>query len=593
MSNKDWFTTTPNTKSESATLSKLLTPSSKRKPGSMTAGVYSSLPTVYFIRHGQSVYNAMDELKYSLPRGSIHPCTDIRSVDAPLTLLGRKQALQARSKMYDILHDSNQSIDLVISSPLTRAIQTAMLIFNGSDGCESQYNYVPQNYDKHDNSIMTWLNEYSDTVQYDRSYEILLSASCAENLGCACDIGSSVSALQSTFNSAQHNLNTSLISSHRESCWWFKSDVGLNNATAPLCEPMKRFDIPSQQIKITREPAINLDNRIINFMNFLRSRTERVIAVVAHYTIINRITQQHLHNCDIVKLDWSASKLQQLSLHSQPTIKSFITTKKELIQNEIKHVKCEHHHTGELPISDIADINTDIKHRATHTHNDTSNNNVNAKRTTTLDNSTLDVPDLPTLEQESADHIVAPSKQATELQECTVIAQVKDRDQLQFITDYINNTTTLKQYYKSVDATDYTATIAHASAQSLNQFQLYLTWQSIYMPVQLTELQRRDIIALSVTNNSDCNISNMLAQSIANECDIAPTLIDEFQLNNHMYIVLACNTARIPGSDIPLLDKELEQLVELINQHVATHPLVLHQLTVVDRIADKTSQVLL
>lgn len=536
----------------------------------------AKLPTVYFIRHGQSVYNALDELKYTMPRGSLHPCTDIRSVDAPLTLLGRKQALQARSKMNQQLQDSKQTVDLVISSPLTRAIQTAMLIFNGTDGCEHMYKYEPQNYDKHDPSIVQWLSEYVDTVQYDKEHKLLLSPQCAENLGCACDIGSPVPVLQQTFASQQHLLDTTLIPQHRHDSWWYKADQQLNTVTAPTCEPMKRFDMPSQQIKLTREPPVNLDSRIVNFMQFLKTRAERVIVVVAHYTIINRITQQHLHNCDIVKLDWSATKLKQLSLLTQPTMKNYIASQKQNIERELEKVKQEHQHDT-LPLSDIADINTDME----RTREDAQNDN------------TLDAPELPALEHDTDNQIIdlfTTEHDSPTLHTCTVTAQVKDSDQLQFIIDYINNTTTLKQYYTAVTTSDLRVQLARAEVQNIQNFQQYLVWQNITLPVRLTELQRRDVIGLAVTMQPNCNISTMLAQSILNECDQSPALIENFELQHDLVIVLARNSANIPGIDIPKLDKELEQMVALINEYVAKHPLALNNLTVVaDKTANSTS----
>jgi len=70
---------------------------------------------IFLIRHGQSEFNVVYETDGSDPM--------IR--DAPLTALGQAQARQARDQIADL------NIQLVITSPLTRAIQTALGIFDG------------------------------------------------------------------------------------------------------------------------------------------------------------------------------------------------------------------------------------------------------------------------------------------------------------------------------------------------------------------------------------------------------------------------------------------------------------------------------
>lgn len=70
---------------------------------------------VYLIRHGQSEFNAVHT------DGGPDPMT----FDAPLTQEGFRQAEAARAAVGDL------GIRLVLASPLTRAIQTALCIFDG------------------------------------------------------------------------------------------------------------------------------------------------------------------------------------------------------------------------------------------------------------------------------------------------------------------------------------------------------------------------------------------------------------------------------------------------------------------------------
>ncbi len=70
---------------------------------------------IYLIRHGQSQFNAAHN------EGDNDPLI----FDAPLTDKGRRQAEQTRARVADL------GIKQVITSPLTRAIQTALSIFDG------------------------------------------------------------------------------------------------------------------------------------------------------------------------------------------------------------------------------------------------------------------------------------------------------------------------------------------------------------------------------------------------------------------------------------------------------------------------------
>ncbi len=70
---------------------------------------------IYLIRHGQSEFNAV-------ARDGIDPLI----YDAPLTELGRAQADATRAQVKDL------GIEQVICSPLTRAVQTALRIFEGT-----------------------------------------------------------------------------------------------------------------------------------------------------------------------------------------------------------------------------------------------------------------------------------------------------------------------------------------------------------------------------------------------------------------------------------------------------------------------------
>lgn len=66
---------------------------------------------IYFLRHGQSEFNAVFD-------GTKDPVIP----DAPLTELGKSQALEARGAVKEL------GIERIITSPLTRALETATIL---------------------------------------------------------------------------------------------------------------------------------------------------------------------------------------------------------------------------------------------------------------------------------------------------------------------------------------------------------------------------------------------------------------------------------------------------------------------------------
>ncbi|ODQ54791.1 phosphoglycerate mutase-like protein, partial [Saitoella complicata NRRL Y-17804] len=71
--------------------------------------------TIYLIRHAQALHNVND--RYHIP-------------DPPLTSLGLQQARDFSTEYPDI----PSSVDLIVSSPLIRTIQTSLLAFESKKG---------------------------------------------------------------------------------------------------------------------------------------------------------------------------------------------------------------------------------------------------------------------------------------------------------------------------------------------------------------------------------------------------------------------------------------------------------------------------
>lgn len=138
--------------------------------------------TVYLIRHGQSEFNAAHT------EGEADPMI----FDAPLTEKGRRQAEQARVAIKEL------GIQQVITSPLSRAIQTALTIFQ---------DIAP----------------------------ISVQAGHRELLSHSCDMGRAPSALQMEF--------TSLSFDHLDEIWWHQGPTNEHGV------PVEPRDVFQQRIQ--------------------------------------------------------------------------------------------------------------------------------------------------------------------------------------------------------------------------------------------------------------------------------------------------------------------------------------------------------
>jgi broad specificity phosphatase PhoE len=179
---------------------------------------------IRFIRHGQSEFNAAFE--------RIRP-KDPMIFDARLTEKGRGQAIALSSQ--GLWHD----VQLVVTSPLTRAIETTLLAFAGVKA------------------------------------PIRVEALHRERVEHSGDIGRPRPALETEFGHLEF--------SDFPEYWWHH-------------EPGKPMDIAIESEDALRE-------RVANFRAFLAARPERHIAVVGHGTFLNRLTGHSFANCEVLERD--------------------------------------------------------------------------------------------------------------------------------------------------------------------------------------------------------------------------------------------------------------------------------------------------
>jgi broad specificity phosphatase PhoE len=180
--------------------------------------------TVHLIRHGQSTFNA------------IHDATghDPLIYDAPLSPLGHQQAAAAREAYAD------HAYDIVFTSPLTRAIQTARGIFGTT---------VP----------------------------MIVNASHSEWMNWSCNMGRQAAELAKDFPDLDFN--------HLGDDWWHKG--GAVNIHGIPCEPLD-----------------SLLQRVAHFRQMIAARPEQTIAVVGHGDFFYHLTNRFLTNCERVEMTW-------------------------------------------------------------------------------------------------------------------------------------------------------------------------------------------------------------------------------------------------------------------------------------------------
>lgn len=172
---------------------------------------------IRLIRHGQSTFNAIyDETEID----PMHP-------DARLSEIGHAQVAAARARL------TQQEFDVVLLSPLTRAIQTALGLFG-----------------------------------LDQNFEV--GALPREWLNASCDIGRAPEQLAAEF--------PTLTFDHLDDPWWY-------------VDPS--YDGPT----FACEPEDSYRRRVQRFANHLRARPEQRIAVVGHGDFFHGMIGRYLDNC--------------------------------------------------------------------------------------------------------------------------------------------------------------------------------------------------------------------------------------------------------------------------------------------------------
>jgi len=200
---------------------------------------------LYLIRHGQSMHN-FAEIEHKAKFPAV-PFTDPFCFDAALSPTGEQQAQGLKAQVPTVIGDD---AELVVVSPLSRAINTCLHGFNPKD--------IP----------------------------IIVNKECREKLENACDLGSSPAHLAKKFPGLEFN--------HLPPIWWYTNSDEITPTNYHERWKTHRYS----------EPAEVLLERISQFKEWLRSRDENKIVIVGHSTFFLHLTglPEKLNNCQIYSM---------------------------------------------------------------------------------------------------------------------------------------------------------------------------------------------------------------------------------------------------------------------------------------------------
>ena len=192
-------------------------------------------PQVLLIRHGEGTHNLRS------CGGSTDP---YQTLDPRLTDKGRRQAAELRGVA--ALHDAQ----LVVVSPLSRAIETAAIAFGGGGGASM------------------------DRAPPTAGQRFCLCPLHSERWSNLCDQGRPKSELAHDF---------------------------------PFIREWEHFDALDELWTPTEETDRDWEaRRLPAFVAWLRARPEAKIAVIGHGAYFQRLVGRHLHNCEVEEMSWDA-----------------------------------------------------------------------------------------------------------------------------------------------------------------------------------------------------------------------------------------------------------------------------------------------
>lgn len=178
--------------------------------------------------------------------------------DTPLSPLGLKQVRGLKQQRCLAFV---QDCDLVVVSPLTRALQTFDMGLKG-------------HFEQHESS---------------RNVPVVALPEAAERLYLVSDLGRPVADLQPEFSYV--DFETGFLN-HDAKSWWYQREHS-SEGTAEEWRPVGN----GQRYGCASEPSVDFNFRMTRLHTWLHDRPEKHIAVVCHHGVINWMLAMDFDNC--------------------------------------------------------------------------------------------------------------------------------------------------------------------------------------------------------------------------------------------------------------------------------------------------------
>lgn len=222
--------------------------------------------TVVLVRHGISKMNvALSKRPWGSP-SFVDP--NIR--DAPLTPEGLAGAEALRA----LVVREYSHVELVVSSPLGRALQTASAAFDAP-------------------LAMT---------------PALALPLAAERLYLSSDVGSSRADLRATPHGRRFDMEHADFAS--EDWWWTPPGAVLDAATGYAPPPPRNDWRPAGTYICAAEPQAAFEQRMTRLARWIHDRPESTLALVCHWGVISALTGRDFENCQLEEIPVSEIRLR-------------------------------------------------------------------------------------------------------------------------------------------------------------------------------------------------------------------------------------------------------------------------------------------
>ena len=229
---------------------------------------------------------------------------DWRFRDTTLSPLGMKQAKQlyenfspnpnGRDELHTLL---TQEVDLVVVSPLKRALQTLEI------GLYSHFKHIP------------------------KKTPIIATPYASERVYMCSEIGSHVQELRQTypfvdFQSGFHPIN------HPPHEWWWTPMLDEAPEWRPYGQGQKYVNVG--------EPEHAFHSRMQKLYDWLHSRQEQTIVLVCHWGVLEYLTGHDFHNCEVKIMQFSQLQRGGSGLTTEEMDSIFIKGERSVIQEQQK-----------------------------------------------------------------------------------------------------------------------------------------------------------------------------------------------------------------------------------------------------------------